>query len=170
MTDEHVPRLLIVGVEPDRERRNLIRQAGADWALWEPLADREFRFFVDAARSNRNWKVPLQTVRVPLDTLGWIRAGAHRGAGILRSLSRRGTLIETSESYTVGQPIHVEFQLETRPISVFANVTRMHCPKAGGDESIDHPLGIDVIFYEVDDLTDGAIEEAVERLGSHYRP
>ena len=170
MVSDHVPRLLVVGEEPSREKRDLMLRAGADWALWEPYADRELRFFVNAARSNRNWKFQRQSVRVPLDTMGWIRAGAHRGAGVLTSLSRRGAFIETSESYTVGQPIRVEFKLENRPISVFANVTRVHDSGEGSEECIDHPLGIDVIFYEVDDVTDGAIEEAVERLWSRYRP
>jgi CheY-like chemotaxis protein len=167
---EHVPRLLIVGEEVDRERRDQLRQAGADWVLWEPFADRELRFFVNAARSNRNWKIQRQSVRVPLDEISWIRAGGHRGAGVLTCLSRRGGFIETSESYTVGQPIRVEFKLDGRPISVFANVTRVHGPEDGVEDSIEHPLGIDIIFYEVDDVTDAAIEEAVERLWSRYRP
>ena len=76
---DHVPRLLVAGIEPKPERRAEIRDAGADWVLWEPFADPELRFFVNAARSNRNWKFQRQSVRVPIETIAWIRAGGQRG-------------------------------------------------------------------------------------------
>ncbi|MFK7898221.1 MAG: EAL domain-containing protein [Myxococcota bacterium] len=170
MSVEHVPRLLMIGEEADRERRDRMREAGADWVLWDSFEDRELRFFVNAARSNRNWKFQRQSVRVPIDEIAWIRAGGHRGAGVLTSLSRRGAFIETSENYTSGQPIRVEFKLDQRPISVFANVTRMHEIDEGDEDPNGHEAGIDVIFYEVDEVTEGAIEEAVERRWSRYRP
>ncbi len=165
---DHVPRLLIVGNEPGEERRALIRQLGADWILLEPYADPELRFFVNAARTNRNWKFQRQSVRVPIETIAWIRAGASRGSGVVTSLSRRGAFIETQEAYPTSKPIRLEFKIDERPISVFANVTRI--VDGDADASVSTPPGIDVIFYEVDDVTDSAISEAVERLWARFRP
>ena len=167
-TTEHVPRLLVVGNEPGGERRELLRNLGADWMLLEPYADPELRFFVNAARTNRNWKFQRQTVRVPIETIAWIRAGAQRGSGVVTSLSRRGAFIETPETYSTSKPIRVEFKIDERPISVFANVTRIVDGDSEAGDSM--PRGIDVIFYEVDDVTDAAISEAVEQLWARFRP
>lgn len=165
---DHVPRLLIVGNEPGEERRVEIRNLGADWMLLEPYADPELRFFVNAARTNRNWKFQRQSVRVPMETIAWIRAGGLRGSGVVTSLSRRGAFIETQENYPTSKPIRIEFKVDESRISVFANVTRI----VDGEEDaiVPTPSGIDVIFYEVDSVTDSAISEAVERLWSRFRP
>ena len=165
---DHVPRLLIIGNEPGEERRALIRNVGADWMLLEPYADPELRFFVNAARTSRNWKFQRQSVRVPIETIAWIRAGALRGSGVVTSLSRRGAFIETQETYPTSKPIRIEFKIDDAPISVFANVTRI--VDGDSDASSPTPPGIDVIFYEVDDVTDSAISEAVEQLWSRFRP
>ena len=165
---DHVPRVLICGQEPDSARRESIRKARVDYVLWEPFADPELRFFINAARSNRSWKYRRQTVRVPVESLVWLRAGANRASGVITSLSRRGAQIETSGEFTVGQPIRLEFKIETRTISVFANVTRAE-PTEGADD--DRELGwISVIFYEVDDVTDASISDYVEQLWLRFRP
>lgn len=164
---DHVPRLLVVGAEPDGVRREAIRRAGADWVLWEPYEDRDLRFFLNAARSNRNWKFQRQSVRVPIEAIAWIRAGAHRGAGLLTSLSRRGAFVETSDTYALGQPIRIEFQIESQSIVLFANVTRIQ--PAATDTSDTTPGGIDVIFYEADEVTEAIIANAVEMLWVRYR-
>ncbi len=165
LAKEHVPRLLFVGAEPDEARREEIRERGADWVLWEPYGDPELRFFVNAARSNRDWKLQRQSVRVPIETIAWIRASGRRGAGLLTSLSRRGAFCETSDRFEVGQPVRLEFKIDARPISIFANVAR--CREAGGRDG--EPAGIDVIFYEVDDVTDATLSESVEQLWMRYR-
>lgn len=165
---DHVPRLLVAGKEPGAERRDAIRAAGVDWVLWEPFSDPELRFFVNAARSNRNWKFQRQSVRVPLETIAWIRAGGQRGAGVVTSLSRRGAFIETTDPYSAGQPIRIEFKIESRLVSVFANVTRIHEPSADSADATSR--GIDVIFYEVDAATDTLISDTVERIWMRYRP
>ena len=164
----YVPRLLILGPEPDRQRREAIRQSDADWVLWEPYEDPELRFFVTAARSNRDWKFQRQSVRVPIETMAWIRAGAEKGAGVLTSLSRRGAFISTSETFALGQPIQVEFKLESRLVSLFANVTRVHETAQAGTGSLAD--GIDVIFYDVGSETDATISDAVESHWLRYRP
>ena len=87
---------------------------------------------------------------------------------MLTSLSRRGAFIETSDAYTIGDPIRVEFKIEGRPISLFANVTRVDSGGSRQGEAL--PPGIDVIFYEVDHITDAAISDAVEALWMRYRP
>lgn len=165
---DHVPRVLVVGPECDADRREAIRGIKADWILAEPFSDPELRFFVNAARTNRHWKYQRQSVRVPVETIAWIRAGATRASGVVTSLSRRGAFIETTEICDTSRPIRLEFKLDGRPISVFANVTRIvEEEKAHGDVV---PAGIDVIFYEVDDVTDETISDAVERLWARYRP
>jgi diguanylate cyclase (GGDEF)-like protein len=158
----HVPRLLICGAEPDNERKQAIRSAHADWVLWDPFADPELKFFLNAARSNRSWKFQRQSVRVPFDAMAWIRAGGKRGTGVITNLSRRGAFIETSESYSVGQPIRIEFKIDSKTVTLFANVTGVQTPSPRNED--ESPLGINVIFYEVDDSTDSLLGDVVERL------
>ncbi len=167
---DHVPRLLIVGPEPEADRRAAIRDAGADWVLWEPYSDPELRFFVNAARTNRNWKFQRQSVRVPVETIAWIRAGAKRGTGVVTSLSRRGAFVETDIEHKPGQPIRLEFKIDGRMISVFANVTQQRDDAGEGALALVKARGIDVIFYEVDASTDEALADGVERLWLRYRP
>ena len=161
----HIPKLLVIGEEPDEAVRETIRRTGADWALWHPFGDPELAFFVNAARSARNWTGRSQSIRVPIESMAWIRAGASRATGVMTSLSRRGAFIETAEPFLPGQPIRIEFKIDGRPVSLFANVSRAQ--EAEGEAL---PAGIDIIFYEVDDITDAMIEEAVERLWMRYRP
>ena len=85
--------------------------------------------------------------------------------GVMTSLSRRGAFIETLEPFVPGQPIRVEFKIDGRPVSLFANVSRVQEAENDALSS-----GIDVIFYEVDEITESMIEEAVERLWMRYRP
>ncbi|HPG25419.1 MAG: EAL domain-containing protein [Spirochaetaceae bacterium] len=164
---DHVPRWLVIGDPPDAERREAVRTAGVDWVLWAPYADPELRFFVAAARTNRSWKVNRQTVRVPVDAIAWIRAGGQRATGVVTSLSRRGAFIETEDEFESGQPIRLEFKVESRRISVFANVTGIRRPADGDD---DQAAGINVIFYEVDERSDGLIAEAIERIWMRFLP
>jgi DNA-binding response OmpR family regulator len=164
----HVPRVLVVGPTLELAQREAIREMGADWILCEPYSDPELRFFVNAARTNRNWKFQRQSVRVPIETIAWIRAGAKRGSGVVTSLSRRGAFIETTDAYDTSRPIRLEFKLDERRISVFANVTRVTEEQRSEGEVL--PAGIDVIFYEVDDVTDAAISDAVEMLWAKFRP
>ena len=90
------------------------------------------------------------------------------GSGVITSLSRRGTFIETTDTLKTGQPIRVEFKIGSQLISVFANVTRTHEGEIGNPDAM--VPGIDVIFYEVDDTTDAMISEAVEQIWMLYRP
>ena len=87
---------------------------------------------------------------------------------MLTSLSRRGGFIETSDAYTLGQPIRLEFKIDARSVSVFANVTKIQDSRGEDCDSVS--AGVEVIFYEVDDLTDTLISDAVEKLWMRYRP
>jgi diguanylate cyclase (GGDEF)-like protein len=164
---DHTPRLLICGAEPDKSRRKAIREARADWVLWEPFDDPELRFFVNAARSNRSWKYQRQSVRVPFDSIAWIRSGGSRSTGVVTSLSRRGAFIETSDNHSVGQPIRLEFKVDAETVSLFANVSGVQKTEQA-DKSLSS-FGINVIFYQVDSLTDAVLADAVERLWLRFR-
>ena len=87
---------------------------------------------------------------------------------MLTSLSKGGAYIETSDVFEQGQPVRVEFKLESGPISVFANVTRIYEDSDARGQT--KPVAVDVIFYEVDDVTDDRISQAVEQLWTRYLP
>lgn len=166
--DGAAPSLLFVGDEPDAERRERIREAGARWVLWAPFVDAELRFLVRAAMLLEEPESPRSDVRIPLDAMAWMRAGARREVGVLSSLSRRGAFIEMTEPLEQGSSLRLEFEFPTGRISTFAKV--VYAQTAGVDAQTLHASGIGVTFYGLDPASDFAIRELVESSAAKYLP
>ena len=168
LEDAAKPSLLIVGDEPDPERREQIRESGARWVLWAPFEDAELRFFVRASMPMYDSGSTRYDTRIPMDAMAWIRAGARREVGVLASLSRRGAFIEMSEPFEQGSSLRLEFEFPTGRISTFAKV--VYEAAAREDANAMAASGIGVTLYGLDPASAFAIRELVESRAAKYLP
>lgn len=161
-------RVLVIGEAVDDARRRSFRQARVDWLVTGPVEDADLRFFVGAARFQGDHPRRQRAVRVPVETMAWIRAGDERRVGTMTSLSRRGAFIETADAYDVGQSIRVEFKVDGVHARVFGSVGyREEAASAGG---IVHPAGIGVVFLDPDAETTAQIDAIIERTWTRHLP
>ena len=165
---EQAPRILVLGDEPDLERRRALRESVVDWVLWGAAEDSELRFFISTAQFHGRESHRKRSVRVPVEATAWIRASGQRRTGTLSSLSRRGAFIETSDAYEIGQPVRVEFKVEETWIRVFANVA--YHEESDEDNGIYRPHGVGVIFYELDRDTEDALSSIIELVWTRHLP
>ncbi|MEZ4332522.1 MAG: EAL domain-containing protein [Myxococcota bacterium] len=161
-------RLLLIGEAADDARRQSIRQARVDWLATGPVEDADLRFFIGAARFHGDGPRSQRAIRVPLETMAWIRAGGERRVGTLTSLSRRGAFIESSDPYEVGQSIRVEIKVDGTHVRLFGSVA--YC--VDGDASVGHlrPAGIGVVFLEPDTETTAQVDAIIERIWTRHLP
>jgi CheY-like chemotaxis protein len=158
--------LMVSGERPSSERRAAIRAAGASWVLWAPFEDGEIEYVLAAAKAQQQPPGQRRMLRVPMNAMAWIRAGAQTRSAVLTSLSPMGAFVETSGPVEVGRPIRLEFELSTRRVRTFANVANVRPEEEGSSRGI----GLGVVFYDLDAETETLIREAVEERRSRYLP
>ncbi|MEM9175039.1 MAG: EAL domain-containing protein [Myxococcota bacterium] len=164
-------RVLVIGDEPDAEGREALRKARVDWLITGHAEDSELRFFLGAARYRGGAGYMQRSVRVPIESTAWIRAGGVRRVGTLANLSRRGAFVETEDEYEIGQSIRLEFKWGAHRIQIFGSVT--YCTDADEDalETEDESgKGIGVLFLEPTRETEDELGEIVEQIWNRLRP
>jgi hypothetical protein len=165
---ESPPSLLVTGDKPAEDRRQEIRQSGARWVLWTPFEDTELRFLVRAAMPLEHSSVRRDDLRIPLDAMAWIRAGARREVGVLSSLSRRGAFIEMTDPPEEEASVKLEFELPVGRISTFARVIHQQINAAADNDIC--AGGIGVSFYGLEPASKFAIRDLVEENAAKYMP
>jgi CheY-like chemotaxis protein len=160
------PVLVVSGERPSSERQAAIRAAGASWVLWAPLEDGEIEYVLAAVKAQQQPPGQRRMLRVPMNSMAWVRAGTQTLSAVLNSLSPMGAFVETTGSVEVGRPIRLEFELSTGRVRTFANVANVRPEQ----ENSSNGTGMGVVFYDLDTETETQIREAVEERRTRYLP
>ena len=158
---------VILGEEPDEERREQIREAGVDWVLWAPFKDVELRYLVTTAMAAPSVLSQRLEPRLPVDMVVTVRSRDRREVAVLSSLSARGAFIEVSEPLPVGSQLQLEFELLGERFRGFARVVYQEL-ESPEDPSI--ISGVGVSFYGVDRDMSQLLLNAVQDCEARYRP
>ncbi|MBW2723733.1 MAG: EAL domain-containing protein [Deltaproteobacteria bacterium] len=161
------PPFVVIGEEPDEERRTAIREAGANWVLWAPFDDAELRFLVKRAMALPTELSERKDVRFPINLMANLRTGGRREVAVISSLSQRGAFIEMTESLAVGAQLQIEFDLGDKPIRGFARVIYQ---QREDPEFLSRPPGIGVVFFGLDREAERLLREVAMEREARYLP
>ena len=154
--DDRTPTLVACGVRPDIDRRNRLRTAGADLALWNPVDDHTLRFQLNRALAAGG--PPLhsrQNERVPTNWPIRVRAGSREKHAKLYSVSAQGAFIATSSPSMTRSRISFSLPLPSEDCTVAAEVVMTNVP--GNLVKSNLPIGMGVRFTELDSETRAAL-------------
>jgi hypothetical protein len=156
--EERVPDLLrslvAIGPKPDEATRNALREAGVEWALWEPWDDSALRTVVSAAMAPQSVGTQRRAPRIPTTLLCRAFIGIHRKDGLVSSLSEGGAFLEMPHPFPVGTRLTLEIELGDGSIVTKAEVRYTH---DGDDARRELASGMGVAFRDL-------APEAKERL------
>jgi diguanylate cyclase (GGDEF)-like protein len=159
-------RLIVIGAEPDEEKRLEIRAANVDWVLWAPFNDAELRYVVRSAMARKGNLATRHEIRVPVDITANVWSGDRREMAVVSSLSSRGAFIELSEPLERDSTLRLEMDLGGDRFRGFARVVHVH-PE--DPERPNEPSGIGVSFYGTDRDEDRLLRKAIGELEARYR-
>lgn len=144
------------GQRPDAESRGLLRAAGIELALWDPMDEHTLRFQINRAlasshivRGNRD------QLRAPADWPVAIFAGSRRKPARVYSLSAGGCYLATWRPSIPGARVVMDLPMADGPVRVAANVVMTNVPGHFMRESL--PVGMGVRFDELPGEVSGAL-------------
>lgn len=156
--------LMVTGPQPDEATSAGLREAGVQWALWEPWDESALRMILAGAMATRSDDSDRLHPRLPTTLLGRAFKGIQRCDGLVSSLSRGGAFVEMPYPFTVGTPLTLEIEVGEGTITTRAEV--MYAHEAGETRSLERPPGMGVAFRELG----GEDRERLERyLAEHER-
>jgi hypothetical protein len=137
--------LLVCGPRPEVGARARLRQAGARFALWEPLDDNALRFQVNRAlAAARTSAVPRGAARVPTNWPIEVRIGARARPARLYSLSSRGAFLEIAGPALRRALVHLTLPLPEADLRVAGEVRSTNVP--GNLRRRNLPIGMGIRF------------------------
>jgi len=147
--------VIAIGPCPDEATRAGLREAGVEWALWEPYDESALRMVLSNAMAPALEREPRRSQRLPTTLLGRAFKGLHRKDGVVCSLSTDGAFLEMPHPYEEGTRITLEIDVEGESIVTKAEVR--YTLERGGAGISEYPAGMGVAFREI-------APEARERL------
>lgn len=136
------------GQRPDSEARGLLRGAGVELALWEPMDDHTLRFQINRAMaSSQIVRGDRGRLRAPADWPVAIFAGNRRKPARVYSLSAGGCYLATWRPSIPGARVVMDLPMADGPVRVSANVVMTNVPGHFMRENL--PVGMGVRFEEL---------------------
>ena len=148
--------LLVIGERPDEATRRRLRDAGVEWALWEPDDESCLRSIVSAAMSPVDAgerTAERKHRRLPTTLLARAFVGTCRKDAIVSTLSLGGAFLETPRPLAEGTRISLEIGLPEALLLLKAEVVYARYTGDGNQ-----PIGMGVEFSDL-------APEAEEQLG-----
>jgi hypothetical protein len=156
----------VIGPEPAEAVRTELAEAGAAWALWEPVDDAALRFVLNGAITLPSELSPRKEPRAPVNLICWVRAGEASTSGVLYSLSSRGAFLEVSPPPTVDTEVTLEFALGGETVLTKARI--LYANNKGSGRAAHLPLGAGLLFTAIDPGTQGRIREFVGERAKRF--
>jgi hypothetical protein len=156
--------VIAIGASPDEATRAGLREAGVEWALWEPYDESALRMVISNAMAPALAGEPRRSERLPTTLLGRAFKGLHRKDGVVCSLSIDGAFLEMPYPYEEGTRITLEIDVEGESLVAKAEVR--YTRERGGDGAAEYPAGMGVAFLE---LAPAAREKLARYLGEQHR-
>ncbi len=134
-----------VGSKPDREGCSLLRKAGVELALWEPMDDHALRFQMNRALARSEIVLGGRaSLRAPADWKMAIRSGTRRKPARIYTLSSSGAYIATERPLLPGVSIGLDIPVSSGTAKLKAQVMMTNVP--GDFLRGNLPLGMGVRF------------------------
>jgi hypothetical protein len=156
--------VIAIGASPDEATRAGLREAGVEWALWEPYDESALRMVISNAMAPALAGEPRRSERLPTTLLGRAFKGLHRKDGVVCSLSIDGAFLEMPYPYEEGTRITLEIDVEGESLVAKAEVR--YTRERGGAGAAEYPAGMGVAFLE---LAPAAREKLARYLGEQHR-
>lgn len=156
------------GHRPEPEQRRLLRDAGVELALWDPVDDHTLRFQANRSLASSEVVLGERTVlRAPTNWSVSVWAGERRKPARIYTLSARGAYLATGRPSLPGTTIKVELPFKSTPICVDARVVMTNVP--GNLMKDNLPMGMGVRFESAPNNVESALsiwaERRLENLG-----
>ena len=155
---------IAIGASPDDATRARLREAGVEWALWEPYDESALRMVLSNAMAPALAGEPRRSERLPTTLLGRAFKGLHRKDGVVCSLSIDGAFLEMPHPYEEGTRITLEIDIEGE--SLVAKAEIRYTRERGGAGASEYPAGMGVAFLE---LAPAAREKLARYLAEQHR-
>ena len=156
--------VIAVGASPDEATRAALREAGVEWALWEPYDESALRMVLSNAMAPALAGERQRSERLPTTLLGRAFKGLHRKDGVVSSLSIGGAFLEMPYPYEEGTRITLEIDVEGESLVSKAEV--LYTRERGGEGPAEYPAGMGVGFV---DLAPAAHEKLARYLAEQQR-
>ena len=148
--------MLVCGRKPDAARRDRLRRAGAEHALWWPIDDHLLRFQANRALAGfAMGKVPRKSERVPTNWPVQFRISGRENVAKLYSVSARGGFLTTSRPSLPRTILHVNLPRPEGDVRVAAEVVMTNVP--GNLVKANLPIGMGVRFRGLDVDTEASL-------------
>ncbi|MGI9591166.1 MAG: hypothetical protein ACR2P8_07350 [Myxococcota bacterium] len=155
-----------IGHKPERDSLNLLKEAGIELALWEPMDDHLLRFQINRALASSEVVLGGRAcLRAPAHWETAIRTGTRRKPARVYTLSSRGAFLATGRPSLPGATIGVDLPVSTGTARLEAKVVMTNVP--GDFLRPNLPLGMGVRFENVSHQIEDALGVwARKRLGA----
>jgi CheY-like chemotaxis protein len=162
------PNLIVTGACPDADRRNRLRRAGVDLALWNPVDDHTLRFQLNAALTGEALTLRSRDrQRVPTNWPVRLRSGGRMKPAKIYSLSSRGAFVATSSPSMPKSLVFLTIPLPEDDAIVSAEVVMTNVPGNLAKKNL--PIGMGVRFRAVDAEISAALEAYAEERAAQLR-
>ncbi len=133
------------GCGADADGRRLLRSAGVELALWNPVDDHTLRFQINRALAESEIVLGnRQALRAPTDWPAIVWAGKRRKPARIYAISADGAYLSTMRPSLPNSPLGLEFPLPSGRVRVNARVVSTNVP--GNLLRRQLPLGMAVRF------------------------
>lgn len=139
---------LATGDPPRPRDRRRLRQAGVQFALWNPFDDATLRFQLNRAWNQNRDDHKRKSPRIPTYLHAQIGGTQRVKDGVVYTMSRDGAFIETARASMAGATVEIAIRLPECFISTVARVVFANVP--GNLQRPNLPLGMAVRFESLD--------------------
>jgi len=160
-------RIVTVGKRPGLAQVETLREAGIDFALFEPFSDPELRFVLNQALFDDSLGEVRREVRVPTPILARVITKTGPKVAAVYNLSVGGVYLETARPAQEGIRVEVELRLPGGQLSLPALVISTNVPGNLKRENL--PVGMGVRFDALEPDQEELLRQYVASCADSYR-
>ncbi len=150
------------GHRPEAADRNMLREAGVELALWEPIDEHALRFQANRALADSAIvRGERGVIRAPANWSVSVWSGERRKPAKIYTLSARGAFLATARPSLPGTQLEVELPFRSTPVRVKAEVVMTNVPGHFMRDNL--PAGMGVRFQETPGNVVSALKIWAER-------
>lgn len=160
-------RWIAFGPRPEPAALGALREAGVEFALFDPANDEELRFVVNQALHRGAASVPRADQRVPADLPARIVTRNGEKVALIYNLSATGAYVATPRPTLRGGTVKLLFSLPGGEVALDAQVMWNNVP--GNLRRFNAPIGMGLRFTAVPDDLQAELLGWIERRAQTYR-
>jgi hypothetical protein len=144
------------GHRPSRADRRLLRDAGVELALWEPVGEHTLRFQANRALASSEIVCGNRTsLRAPADWPVAVWSGARRKSARVYSIAAGGAFLSTERPSTLRSQLRIDLPISSGSVGLQAQVVMTNVPGNLIHDNL--PIGMAVRFEQTPPEIEAAI-------------